>query len=112
MSSFSYEDGQAWDAPREGVTCIAVADKGCGRYILGEQNFFCWHFDESQWVMHDTSGMRQYLRKTGKEKVVIEGYWIPRELYSKIRTFALKIDDRLPKVTANPPPLPECEVFS
>ena len=84
-----------------------MADKSCGRYILGEQNFYCWHFEDNQWVPHDRSGMRQYLRRPGKNKVVIEGYWIVKKRYSEIRSHALKVDDRLPKVTANPPRLPE-----
>ena len=106
-TSFSNLDGEPWEAPREGLICIAVADKSCGRYILGEQNFYCWHFEDDQWVPHDRSGMRQYLRLPGKNKVVIEGFWVPKERYSKIRSHALKVDDRLPKVTAKPPRLPE-----
>jgi hypothetical protein len=51
--------------------------------------------------------MQQYLRKPGKEKVVVEGYWVEKQRYTKIRSHALKVDDRLPKVTANPPQFPE-----
>lgn len=105
-SSFSSEDGEPWEAPREGVICIAVANIGCGRYVLGEMDWYCWHFEDNQWIPHNRSGMQQYLRKPGKEKVVIEGYWVPKERYGKIRSHALKVDDRLPFPTANPPRLP------
>lgn len=105
--SFSNVDGEPWEAPREGIICIAVADRSCGRYLLGEMDFYCWHFDDQQWVMHNYSGMRQYLRKPGVKKVVLEGYWISKHRYSEIRTHALKVDKRLPFVTANPPRLPE-----
>ena len=106
-SSFSSEDGEPWEAPRDYVICIAVADIGCGRYIIGEVDWYCWHFEDAQWVPHNRAGMQQYLRKPGKEKVVLEGYWITRERYGNIRSHALKVDDRLPKVTANGPRLPE-----
>lgn len=106
-SSFSSEDGEPWEAPRENVICIAVASIECGRYILGEVDWYCWHFEDDQWVPHNRSGMQQYLRRPGKEKVVIEGYWVTKERYGKIRSHALKVDDRLPKVTAHGPRLPE-----
>lgn len=107
FSSFSNEDGEPWDAPRENVVCIAVASIECGRYILGEVDWYCWHFEDSQWVPHNRSGMQQYLRKPGKEKVVVEGYWVTKERYGKIRSHALKVDDRLPKAMANGPRQPE-----
>ena len=106
-SNFSSDDGDPWDAPRDGVICISVADRGCGRYVLGEVDWYCWHFEDERWVPHNRSGMQQYLRKPGKEKVVIEGYWIEKERYGKIRSHAMKVDDRLPSVTANPPRLPD-----
>jgi hypothetical protein len=107
FSSFSSDDGEPWEAPRDGVICIAIADRGCGRYVLGEIDWYCWHFEDSKWVPHNRSGMQQYLRKPGKEKVVVEGYWVEKQRYTKIRSHALKVDDRLPKVTANPPQFPE-----
>jgi hypothetical protein len=107
FSSFSSEDGEPWEAPREGVICIAIASIECGRYILSEMDWYCWHFESDTWVPHNRSGMQQYLRRPGKEKVVIEGYWVTKELYGKIRSHALKVDDRLPKVTAGGPRLPQ-----
>lgn len=99
-SSFSSDDGEPWDAPREGVICIVQAAIDCGRFILQETNFYCWHFEDAQWVPHDTLGMHDYLRKPGKEKVVLRGYWVPRERFANIRTRAKKLDDRLPAQTA------------
>jgi hypothetical protein len=99
-SSFSSDDGAPWDAPREGVACISVPHESCGRYVLGEVDFYCWHFEDTQWVPHDRIGMLQYLRKPGKEKVVIEGYWMAKDRYIKIKRQAKRIDTRLPAMTA------------
>ena len=107
FSSFTNEDGEPWGAPREGVVCIAIAERSCGRYVLGEVDFYCWHFEDEQWVPHDRLGMMQYLRRPGKEKLILEGYWVTQHRYGTIRKIALKKDDRLPPVTANPPRLPE-----
>jgi hypothetical protein len=106
-SSFSSDDGEPWDAPRDGVICISVARRACGRYVIHQTNFYCWHFEDNKWVPHDKSGERQYLRKPGKEKLVLEGYWIPNEKFGEIKHHALKVDDRLPPLTSNPPRLPE-----
>jgi len=105
-SSFTSEDGPPYTAPRQYVACISVASKACGRYVLGEQNFYCWHDD--QWVPHDTNGLWQYLAdRSVKTPVVLQGYWQDREAYFRIRSEALKRDTRLPKVTARGPALPE-----
>ena len=104
--SFSSLDGPPWQAPREYVQCIVVASQCCGNYILAEQNYYCWHFEENEWVPHDDNGLFQYLRFPGDRKVVLCGYWINRERYAAIRCKAQK-DERLPAVTAGPPRQPE-----
>ncbi len=104
--SFSSLDGPPWQAPREYVQCIVVASRCCGNYILAEQNYYCWHFEENEWVPHDDNGLFQYLRFPGDRKVVLCGYWINRERYAAIRCKAQK-DERLPAVTAGPPRQPE-----
>ena len=109
-SSFSSLDGDPWEAPRTGVICIAVAHISCGNYILAEQNFYCWHFEDSEWVPHDQNGLWQYLQKPGPYKVTLQGYWINRERYAAMRSAAGK-DERLPSRTANPPRQPEGEDF-
>lgn len=101
-SSFSSLDGEPWEAPREYVQCIAVAHISCGNYILSEQDYYCWHFDEKEWLPHDFTGLLQYLKKPGSQKTVLLGYWINRERYHRMRADARK-DPRLPKVTASPP---------
>lgn len=108
-SSFTSIDGGPEDAPRLYVICIVVARQSCGRYVLAEQNFYCWHFDTHCWVPHDANGRDQYLSAPGIQKVVLSGYWVDRDLYTKIRSHALKGDDRLPPVTAGPPRQPEGE---
>ena len=108
-SSFSSDDGPPGDAPREGVQCIASVDISCGHYVHAEQDWYCWHFDDGCWVPHSFSGMLQYLRKPGTEKVVLEGYWIKRERYAANRRKAEK-DPRLPPITARPPRQPEGEI--
>lgn len=107
-STFSSEDGPPGKAPRDGVQCIAVSDISCGHYVLAEQNWYCWHFEDDCWNPHDESGMHQYLRKPGILKVVLHGFWIKRERYAAMRSKAAK-DPRLPKVTAKPPRQPEGE---
>lgn len=106
-SSFSDLDGPPELAPRQYVQCVAVADRGCGNYVLGEMNFYCWH--ENQWIPHDTGGLLQYLAAPGKEKIVLQGYWIGRERYFEMRR-AARYDPRLPAPTANPPRLPAGEL--
>jgi hypothetical protein len=105
-SSFSNEDGEPWEAPRDGVICISQHHWSCGRLIMGEVDFYCWHFEDSEWVPHDRLGMMQYLRKPGKEKVVIEGYWVSQERFRASGGLA-RHDKRLPPKTAGEPPLPE-----
>lgn len=101
-SSFSSVDGPPSEAPRDGVQCIAVVDRGCGHYILSEQDWYCWHFEDDCWVPHGWAGMLQYLRKPGVLKIVLEGYAIKGERHYKQRSKARK-DPRLPPVTAKPP---------
>ena len=104
--SFSSLDGKPWEAQRDYVQCIAVADIGCGNYILAEQNFYCWHFEDNCWVPHDIDGLLQYLRVPGDRKVVLAGYWVKRERYTGIRAGASR-DVRLPPKTAEGPRNPE-----
>ena len=52
---------------------------------------------------HDRDGERQYLRRSGKEKVVLEGWEVSKEQYADVMNQALHIDDRLPEKTANGP---------
>ena len=108
-TSFSSDDGGPADAPRQYVQCVAVADEGCGRYVMSEQNYYCWHYEASppQWVPHDFVGLLQYLAAPGEKKTVLSGYWIARDRYAALRTRALKDDLRLPPVTAGPPRDPE-----
>lgn len=102
-SSFSDLDGPPELAPRMYVQCIAIADISCGHYTIAEMNFYAWH--EDQWVPHDISGLLQYLAAPGKEKIVLQGYWIDRKVFSRLRSAAKK-DPRLPPKTANDPRLP------
>ena len=104
--SFSSLDGLPSEAPRDYVQCICVSHISCGNYTLAEQDFYCWHFDDEEWVPHDWVGLFQYLKISGDRKVVLCGYWINRERYALIRSNAQK-DERLPKVTAKPPRQPE-----
>lgn len=108
--TFSNRDGDPWDAPRSNVLCIAQANAGCGREVLGEQNYYCWHFDDDCWVPHDTDGLIQYLDGPGCNKVRLRGYWIRRERYFRVRREALKGSNGLPPVTANQPRQPEGEI--
>jgi hypothetical protein len=102
-TSFSSDDGQPWDAPRDGVVCITASKPSCGRFLIAWRSYYCWHFDEQQWVPHDRDGERQYLRKPGKEKVVLEGYELSKDFYQDIKHHAEYVDDRLPPKTANGP---------
>ncbi len=103
-SSFSSLDGLPECAPRVGVQAIGIADIGCGHYVLSEQNYYCWHFDDEQWVPHDAAGMHQYLASNSGDarKIVLQGYWIDRDRHFKLRKKALT-DERLPPVSAKPP---------
>ena len=105
-SSYSSLDGPPEDAPRMYVQCIAIADISCGHYTLAEFNFYCWHGDE--WIPHDTGGLLQYLAAPGKEKIVLQGYWINRKVFNRMRKDA-RSDPRLPPKTANDPRLPSGE---
>lgn len=105
--TFSSGTGPPGQAPRTGVQCIAVADAGCGRYILSEQEYYCWHVGERLWIPHDISGLYQYLDRPGLIKIVLRGYWIGRQRHFEIRRKALKDDNGLPPVTAKPPRQPE-----
>ena len=102
-TSFASDDGEPWEAPRDGVICIAVEKQSCGRYLISSRSYYCWHFHEGQWVPHDRDGERQYLRQPGKEKVVLEGYEVSKERYGEIQHHALHADDRLPPMTAGGP---------
>ena len=104
--SFSSLDGSPWEAPRDYVQCIVVADPGCGSYVLAETNFYCWHYDDESWVPHDMVGLVQYLRKPGDRKLVLCGYWVNREHYLSVRRDVQK-DPRLAPKTANGPRQPE-----
>ncbi len=105
-TTFSSDDGAPGNAPREGVQCIAVADISCGHYVMAEQNWYAWHFEDDCWIAHDDAGMLQYLRRPGIQKIVLAGYCIKRERYAANRQRAMK-DPRLPKITAGPPRQPE-----
>ena len=106
-SSFSFEDGDPSDAPRNGVICIAAADISCGHYIMAEQNFYCWH-NIGGWVPHDRDGLDQYLDDRDEPGIRLRGYWVDRDRYIDIRRMAAK-DPRLPPKTAGPPRRPEGE---
>ena len=106
--SYSSLDGPPWEAPRDYVQCIAVPDVGCGNRVIAEQNYYCWHYEDDEWVPHDLNGLVQYLRRPGDRKLVLVGYWANRERYLKIRKRAQK-DDRLPSVTSKSPRQPEGE---
>ena len=107
-SSFSDDDGQPWDAPRAGVICITQAAEDCGRFLIKETNFFCWHFDEQQFVPHDTLGMHDYLSQPGKEKVVLRGWWATKERFFEICNHALtEADSGLPAMSALRPVRPK-----
>ncbi len=103
--SFSSLDGQAWEAPRSYVLCIAVADPSCGAYVLAETNYYAWHYEDSKWVGHDLSGLIQYLHKPGDRKLVLCGYYVSRTRYLAVRKDVHK-DPRLPPKTANGPRQP------
>lgn len=105
-SSYSSLDGPPENAKRTHVICIAIAHISCGNYTIAEQNYYCWHFSTNEWVPHDYQGLMQYLMEPGKEKIVLNGFWINREQYAEIRAGANK-DPRLPEVTAGPPRQPE-----
>lgn len=102
-SSFSSWDGLPWEAPRDGVICITVSKDSCGRYLISARNYYCWHFDEQRWIPHDKDGLLQYLRRPGKDKVVLEGWEVSKELFGEIINHAMKSDERLPSKTANGP---------
>jgi hypothetical protein len=103
FSSFCSDDYEPWEIPRDGVICIAVERDSCGRYLISSRSYYCWHFQENQWVCHDRDGERQYLRKPGKEKVVLEGYEVSKDFYQEIKHHALEVDDRLHPRTAKGP---------
>ena len=97
-SSFSSDDGSPWEAPRDNVICIAVALPEVGRHTVQGVDYYCWHFEDSLWVPHGRTGLHQYLRLPGKSKVVLEGYWVPRDRFTRILKLS-KHDPRLPAVT-------------
>lgn len=115
-TSFSSADGPPEKAPKDYVNCVAVVDQSCGVYCLAEQNYYCWHrqrehngtFYPAAWVPHDADGLRQYKADESEPQIILSGYWIQRDLYSKIRADALR-DPRLPAQTAKPPRQPEGE---
>ena len=93
-TSFSSDDGEPWDAPRDNVICVSVENPEVGRHTVHGCDYYCWHFEDEIWVPHGRTGLHQYLRQPGKEKVVLEGYWVPRNRWTDILKLA-KHDPRM-----------------
>lgn len=99
FSSFSSEDGEPWDAPRLNVVCIALAHQSCGRFLISG-DYYCWHFEDEEWLPHNWDGVVQYLQKPGKEKIIIMGIQCTKDRWTNIMHIAAREDDRLPPRTA------------
>lgn len=98
-SSFSNEDGEPWDAPRLNVVCVALYHQSCGRFLISG-DYYCWHFEDEEWLPHAIDGVWQYLQKSGKEKVVLMGVQCTKDRWIDIMNTAARVDDRLPPRTA------------
>ncbi len=92
-SSFSSDDGAPYEAPRDGVQVISVADIGTGRLMWHSSDFYCWQ--DNEWVPRSLLGLMDYLREPGAEKIVLQGRGIAYRRFIDIYNKAVE-DSRLP----------------
>jgi hypothetical protein len=73
-STFSSDDGEPKDAPRQGVALIVqyVPD----RKVEWKHDTYCW--EHGMWIPHDRFGCETYLDKT-PEPVRLVGYCQPND---------------------------------
>lgn len=102
-SSFSSFDGKPHEAPRDGVQIVAVEHSGVGRLLWHSSDFYCW---QDEWVPRSLTGLMDYLRQPGIDKVVLQGRGIGYKRFLDVYMIALG-DKRLPIKTARHPKEPE-----
>ena len=104
-SFITSDDMVPHEVPRRGVICIVQTEQSCGKRVLVQMNYYCWH-RYGQWVPHDLSGLNQYLDDHNEPGIRLQGYWLPDEEYADIVRRAMD-DPRMPHKTANAPSLAE-----
>ena len=94
-TTFSSEDGDPEDAPRQGVALVAESDKDAGRILHWNQDTYCR--EGNRWVPHDRYSCERYL-DTEKHPIRLVGYWVQNDVFWKLYKSALT-DPRLPEKT-------------
>jgi len=86
-SSFTSEDGQPYEAPRDGVQVVAVEHPNAGRLLWHSADYYCWQ--DSEWVPRSLIGLMDYLRKSGAEKIVLQGRATAYKKFTDVYMIAL-----------------------
>ena len=73
-ATFTSEDGDPVDAPRQGVAVIVQHDDDGNRNTLHRHDCYCW--ERGMWVEHDRFGCERYL-DTEPHPVRLVGYCQP-----------------------------------
>ena len=87
-STFSSDDGDAKDAPTDGIQAVVQWDRRCGRSVItGSDNYI---FTDDQWVGTMGDGDRSHFRSKG---LLHHGTIVGRDKYDEIVNKALTDSD-------------------
>jgi hypothetical protein len=93
-TTFTNQDGEPWEAPRQNVQVVVRRDETEGRRLGYDRDYYCWHEGEQQWIPHDEHGLIYYLN-TEPYCIRLCGYWISDREFQTILAQA-NTDNRLP----------------
>ena len=80
---FSSEDGNAIDAPVDGIQAILQWLPFENYVVVPSSDYYWWLGD--RWAGGDSSGLERYLRKRDPNPVIIYGRWAASKLFQRIQ---------------------------
>ena len=94
-TTFSSQNGEPHEAPREGAQVLATRNGDVGRALWFGVDYFCWQ--DGEWVPRNSVGLHHYLRQPGPVKIVVQGTGIAFERFKKILWRAASEENQLPE---------------
>ena len=95
-STFSSADGTPAQAPATNVEVIVQQNSRGEREILDGANtnyeFYAWHPESNQWIIHNQSGLDQFLA-ANKRGVYLSGYYVDDVTFWNLHNRALDDTD-------------------
>ena len=75
-STFSSDDGNAWEAPAVGVLVLMQVDSEGKRVLYCKDDYYCWEWRyPNEWVPCNEDGKNDYLHHHRGPKAVLFGRW-------------------------------------